>query len=318
MVTAFSRDDLLKQANMDQVDGVLTKPVTGSALYNIVAEVLRRRGHGSFKGRAPIVRRQGNQVVGVRVLVVDDSEINREVAQRILEGEGASVQLAIDGQAAIDWLRDHLQEVDIVLMDVQMPIMDGYEATRQLRALPHGSNLPVVALTAGAFKAQQDAAREAGMTAFVSKPFNVEELIATIQHWTHCPVEPAQENTTAAEPSNLEPPPVADFPGIAVAQGVALWGDVAVYQQYLRKFASVYSDCAARLSTACDAKDFETISALLHKIKGTAGNLALLDIARCAADAESIELTNLSKDALAPLVSALETAFASIALFAAE
>ncbi|WP_171013471.1 response regulator [Chitinivorax sp. B] len=145
MVTAFSREELLKQSDINVVDGVLSKPVTGSSLYNSVAEALRRRWRD---GQCQLSQSgHDKRLTGISVLVVDDSEINREVASRILQSEGATVSLAPDGKAAIDWLLSHSSDVDVVLMDVQMPVMDGYEATRQLRETLHLYTLPVIALT---------------------------------------------------------------------------------------------------------------------------------------------------------------------------
>src|SRR3990167_6327912 len=166
--------------------GIRNKPVTSSMLYNCVGEALRRRGHGGGAVAQSSVARKGKRIPGVRVLVVDDSEINRQVARLILVADGGIVSLASDGSAAIDLLQSRPDEIDVVLMDAQMPVMDGYEATRILRGMPRFADLPIIALTAGAFKAQQDKAREAGMNDFVAKPFDVEELMKAIQRLTHC------------------------------------------------------------------------------------------------------------------------------------
>lgn len=311
MVTAFSREELLKQPNIDAVDGILTKPVTTSSLYNSVAQALRRRGRDDFKGLRPSDGHRIKRVPGVRVLVVDDSEINREVALRILEGEGAVVSLTNDGQAAIDWLRNNPNAVDIVMMDVQMPVMDGYEATRQLRTLPQGSDLPVVALTAGAFRAQQEAAQEAGMNAFVAKPFDVEELIATIQRLTHC-----QPEFSASEHPAVVHPHIGNVPGIAVDKGVSVWNDWTVYRKFLFKFAADFADCGIQLTHSYATNDFRTAKALVHKLKGAAGNLALVDVVRYAAELEALDISGNSGEALRHLQSALDTAFTSIASLA--
>lgn len=320
MVTAFSREELLKQPNIDVVDGILTKPVTTSSLYNGVAEALRRRGHqGGFKVLQPPAGHQGKRIPRVRVLVVDDSEINREVALRILEGEGAYVSLANDGQAAVDWLSNHPDAVDIVLMDVQMPIMDGYEATRQIRLLPQGADLPIIALTAGAFRAQQEAAQKAGMTAFVSKPFHVEELLETIQRLTHC--QPEFVSTTQTDPGELTGTPPTSFEhlqGIDINKGLSVWKDMAVYRKFLFKFASDYADCSSRLRLACAADDLAAVRSLAHKLKGVAGNLALLEVAQHATEIESIEHTDGSDAALQQLQASLDIVFASIQLLAIE
>ncbi len=123
---------------------------------------------------------QGQRLAGVRVLVVDDSELNREVAEYILAAEGASVASVPDGQVAVTRLAAQPHAFDIVLMDIQMPVMDGYAATRRLRANPDMQHLPILALTAGAMSTQRDTALAAGMDGFIAKPFDVEALIAAV------------------------------------------------------------------------------------------------------------------------------------------
>jgi len=319
MVTAFARDELLRQPNIDCVDGVLSKPVTSSTLYNSVAEVLRRRGQGNARSLRPAQGTAGKRLSGIRVLVVDDSDINREVAQRILVADGAHVELANDGLAALDWLRDHPQEVDVVLMDVQMPVMDGYEATRQLRKLPHAAHLPVVALTAGAFKAQQEVALRAGMNAFVAKPFNVDELMATILQLTNAQTRIAPQAT--AQGASQQPlPELRDFalPGVDVAKGLSAWQDPRDYREYLGKFAATYADCGSQLSAYYLANDAAAAQALAHKLRGAAGTMALVDVARCAGELEMLEPDVDPTAALQQLRSALDIAFKSIKVFAAS
>lgn len=124
---------------------------------------------------------KGNRLLGLRILLADDSELNREVAEFILNGEGASVEAVSDGQAAVNLILGSASAYDVVLMDIQMPILDGYDATRAIRAIPQQQDLPVIALTAGAMASQRKAALEAGMNGFVAKPFNVDQLVATVR-----------------------------------------------------------------------------------------------------------------------------------------
>jgi CheY-like chemotaxis protein len=176
MVTSYDRDELMADPLSHYADVVAAKPMTASSLFNVVVEA--KAHHGLLKQRVP-VDAVGQRLAGIRVMVVDDSEINRDVALDILESEGAHVDMASDGAEALIRLSSDPGNYDLVLMDVQMPVMDGYEATRQIRLHPLLSHLPVVALTAGALKNQQETALQRGMDACVPKPFEVEHLLST-------------------------------------------------------------------------------------------------------------------------------------------
>ena len=121
------------------------------------------------------------RLAGLRVMVVDDVDLNNTVAREILESEGALVTAYEDGQQALDFLKAHPKDIDLVLMDIQMPVMDGHEATRQIRATPAIADIPVIAMTAGAFTADREKALAAGMTAYISKPFLPDQAIAEVE-----------------------------------------------------------------------------------------------------------------------------------------
>ena len=323
MVAAFSRDELMRQTDVDVdvVDGILSKPVTGSTLYNSVVEALRsigRRLHGYHD------QSDDNEVKSLnnlRILIVDDSEINREVAMRIVETDGAIATPASDGKQACEWLCSHPGEVDIVLMDVQMPVMDGYETTIYLRTLPQFKDLPIVALTAGAFKAQQEEALNAGMNAFVSKPFNVEELLSTIQRLTNTQSQPStvrgapgrrQQGKLTSNRSNR------NLPGIAVENGLGMWGNELQYSKFLTKFRNDFADCSDLLDNYFSSNEQEKARALLHKLKGAAGTLALTEVAQCAAALEMVEPPAETAEGLGRLSSSMATAFESIQHYATQ
>jgi len=195
MVTAMEREQLSGQPGSEAVDMVLTKPVTGSSLYNCVLQAKLQRGK---LGSQEQIRPKRSRLNGLRVLVVDDSDVNQEVAERILQGEGAEVQVASNGQEALDILTRSVPPArgfDAVLMDVQMPLMDGHATTQALRRIPALSQLPVVALTAGAFKSHQDAAMASGMNAYIAKPFDVDELVELLVHLCE-PLVPASQTTS--------------------------------------------------------------------------------------------------------------------------
>ena len=240
---------------------------------------------------------------GLRMLIVDDSEINRELTELLFVSEGAHVILANDGQQAVDWLIAHPSEIDIVLMDVQMPVMDGYEATRQIRRVSALAELPVLALTAGDFVEQKELAREAGMNDFITKPIDVDTAIELIL-----------ANTRAESPvlDPLVPPINPDLPGLAIGYALNLWKDITAYQQYLRKFVRDYADSVRVIthSEKCKAEAFA------HKLKGAAGSLGVQQVAELAGEVENAFHVNAdSADSLKRLQTALNIALKSIEFY---
>ncbi len=282
MTTGFDRDMLKHYPNVEVANAILSKPVTASTLYNTVLET-KRRLYG--RRASQFIANSGTEharLRGLQVLVVDDSEINRDMAKRILESEHAIVHLADDGQVALEWLKIQTKQVNVVLMDIQMPHMDGYEATRQIRETLGLTDLPIVALTAGAFKNQQAAALGAGMNGFASKPFDVDELIILLQQYI--PDQPLNNpsitNTTITSPETIVTP-IIDFD-----RGLRNWGDEATYYKYLRKFADEHGQDGTDIAMLIISGDFTTAKTLAHKLKGTAGNLAIMVVWQLAEEIE--------------------------------
>jgi HPt (histidine-containing phosphotransfer) domain-containing protein len=191
--------------------------------------------------------------------------------------------------------------------------MDGYEATRQLRASPQFERMPIIALTAGAFKAQQENALNAGMNAFVSKPFNVEELLSKIQTLTQ-----NQPTLVAIGEHGGTPPVIEEFPGIDIEKGMSVWSDSRQYRKFLLKFSEDFARCGDTLATHFTNNEQVAANALLHKLKGVAGNLALLEVARIAAEIETHHAETDRREGVRLLGAALETAFMSIKKFVAQ
>ena len=219
---------------------------------------------------------------GVRVLVVDDSAINQEVAQRILELEGAIVCTANNGQEAVDHLLAHAAEVDIVLMDVQMPVLDGHDATRRIRTGLGLHRLPVIALTAGVSSGEQQRAEAAGMNGVIGKPFDPAALVSCIR--SHVAVD-----DSAAEgpilPRNASS--FAGWPQIAGVDGpdaaTRLGGDLALFRSMLKRLLRDFEDLG---HASVDTPALPELAARLHNLKGSAGTLGAKGIARLAAEAE--------------------------------
>ncbi|WP_051516803.1 response regulator [Herbaspirillum sp. RV1423] len=309
MVTAHARDDVLNSPDAELLDAVITKPLTPSTLYNTVMHVRQRRSSANNNGGSGPADKPAaagdDRITGVRVLVVDDSEINREVAKRILEADGAEVFTAADGKEAVDWLRERPQGVDIVLMDIQMPVMDGYTATHEIRETLQLRDLPVIALTAGAFKAQQEAAMAAGMNGFLSKPYNVDQIVSMVrQHIAHLSAAELERRKhvapayASATPGDAYPAGTSarDASGIDVAVGLEAWGSEETYRKFLGKFAEQYGRTGSDILAYIQADELMQARTLAHKLRGSAGTLALTEVHRLAGELEGL----LSGDGAAP------------------
>ena len=310
LVTAYADHEFRNHPHANLADAVLVKPVTPSSMYNAVTRAMRvRRG-----GEAQMPVRSHQRLVGLQMLVVDDSDINREVAQRIFASEGAHVALANDGQQAIDWLLAPGNYADIVLMDIQMPVLNGYEASRQIRRIPAFAELPIVALTAGAFLDQQELASDAGMTSFISKPFDVDAAIALIIKLTaHVVAPPPRTGWRAASLRPLDAQP--QLPGIALDKGLAIWGDAAEYRKFLRRFVAEYGDLALQLGSLDNAAAL----ALSHKVRGAAANLALTDVrARIGEVEAALRGGHSPQVAIAQLQVALDVVLESVRSYAPQ
>ena len=255
---------------------------------------------------------------GTRILLADDVDFNREIAQQLLVGTGLEVDLAADGAQAVDLARK--TPYALVLMDLQMPVMDGLDATRAIRAMPHHATTPILAMTANAFDEDRRTCLDVGMVDFIAKPVDPDMLFATLLRW----LPAAPPTTQASDPPNPHVSPrndvdtdVPSLPGIDIKAGLRVWRQAAVYGKFLRKFAADYQDCAQVLTQALHRGETTYAAAVAHKLKGAAGNLALADVAACAAELEQrLKSGAHAATKVSTLQSALEIACASIAIYA--
>ncbi|MBX3607886.1 MAG: PAS domain S-box protein [Piscinibacter sp.] len=237
-------------------------------------------GAAAPAGGAVVASAGGAGLGGLRVLVVDDGDINLQVARKLLEREAACVSLAEDGRQALDHLRRHPEGIDVVLMDVHMPGMDGIEATRRIRGELGLTRLPIIALTAGALASERQAALDSGMDDFISKPFELADLTAKLLRHAR-PAAPGGPDA-AARGMKVSPtwPRVA---GIDAEDAcLRMGGDAALFGRLLRGFLDEFAE--ARLLELLDRRD--TRVALLHKLRGIAGNLGAKGLALAAGRAE--------------------------------
>jgi len=279
MVTAQEREGFTGGQGGRLADAILTKPVCGSVLYNVMLELA-----GQQVALAVPSQPASRRLQGARLLVVDDSEINREVARQILGAEGAEVLFAANGEEALCILEHAKPPVELVLMDVQMPIMDGYTATRRIRAISRLAALPVIAMSAGVFEPERVAALAAGMDAFVAKPFDVPDLLGIIcQHLSR---EGAEEPTVSPPAAPVSPPAVGEAPLLDATVGLRVWRDATAFRRSLALFLDRHGSDADALAAASAGNQQEEVVAIAHRLRGAAGALALGALAGLAQELE--------------------------------
>ncbi len=224
----------------------------------------------------------------LRILVVDDSEMNLEVARRLFEIEGAHVDVARNGQEALEALRAPPAAYDVVLMDVQMPVLDGYEATRRIRGELGLTALPIIALTAGALTSERQRAAAAGMDGFISKPFEASAAVACIRSHLHDPPPVVLPSAVAfaATPTDAS----AAWPqieGIETADARRRMGnDLALFRRMLVRWLRDPVDTSIP-AAPFDAAAFADGAMRMHRLKGSAGTLGANRIHALASDAEA-------------------------------
>ena len=237
----------------------------------------------------------GPRLTALRILVVDDSELNRIVISRLLALEGAIIMTATNGQEALDTLRASPRGFDLVLMDVQMPVMDGLTATRAVRLELCLTHLPIIACTAGVLPEERLRALDAGVDDFLPKPVELEEMVSLILRWGAPQVGAAStppEFATKGEvpPEYLEEPVSffpEQFPGLDVAKGIAtLHGGLKFYREMVGELVRLHGEDDARIREALDGGRTQEGVRIAHTLKGVAGNLAAGAVCRIASELE--------------------------------
>ena len=223
---------------------------------------------------------------GVRVLVADDSEINLEVARRILEMEGAQVSLALDGQEAVDRLLAAPGGFDVVLLDLQMPVLDGFDTSRRIRSGLGMVDLPLIALSASTLSSDMALAKTAGVNDFVSKPFEPAQLVASIRRCLRRGQAPMVVAPAAAcDQSSAEAWP--EIAGIDAEEASRrLGGDQALFRSMLKRLVSEFGQIGQENACA-DASHLAELASQLHKLKGCAGTLGAKSVELAAGRADN-------------------------------
>jgi len=297
LVTAYGREEIMQQAEQVGLEGFLLKPVSPSMLFDTIMQTFGE----SVSETSRVAQRHEQEaealkhIRGARVLLVEDNEINQQVALEILEGAGLNVSLAENGQEAVSAVKE--KDYDVVLMDIQMPVMNGYEATGAIRSDPRFEDLPIIAMTAHAMAGDEDKSLKAGMNGHVTKPIDPGQLFATLQKWIkpsekrvhvqqpEVPVESPESKKAVPEENELP----ESLPGFDLATGLErLRGNKRLYRKLLLDFGAKYTRVGAEINKALNSKDLKEAHSLIHNLKGLAGNLAATGLHAASVNLEKL------------------------------
>ncbi|KPH65893.1 hybrid sensor histidine kinase/response regulator [Novosphingobium sp. ST904] len=305
IVTAYAIDEMAAEAGEAGVSAFLTKPIDPAALLDTITSLFAEAQ------RAPAPRQTESvaegkvepHLRGLRVLLVEDNEINREIAIELLTHAGLIVDSAENGRIACEKVMEHGAEYAAILMDVQMPEMDGIEATTIIRETWTADQLPIIAITAHAFETERERCLSVGMNDHVAKPVDPSQLLRTLNRW----LKPAV-GLLAAEPAGPDVPPhspdalprqLGPFDLETALKRVN--GKEALLRKLVISFANSYAHAEQELRERIAAGQIGDARRLVHSLKGVAGSLELRALQACAAEVERL----LAQDAVAEAQSAL-------------
>jgi two-component system sensor histidine kinase/response regulator len=306
LITAFGREEIREEAEHLGLDGYLVKPVTKSLIVDTLVSMFAEESKdtvGAAEG-GPSTR-----LLGARILLTEDNEINQQVAIELLESEGAKVKVANNGREAVEILSNGPQPApfDIVLMDLQMPEMDGHQATAKLRSDARFSTLPIIAMTAHATMEERQRCLAAGMNDHISKPIEPELLFETVGRFYKPAVAAAMltGGGTAWQKQAQEIPPAAesqligartpfteDLPfvdGLDTKDGLGrVAGNRKLYLKLLRQFAEQQGPSFQQINAALAQGDNPLAERLAHTLKGVAGNIGAKSVQAAAGPLEKL------------------------------
>ena len=306
LVASHRYDAVAAQQRALHLDGVLEKPFDAGRVLNIISRAIDQTPGEEL----PALPQEYDQLVaavsGARILLVEDNEVNREFALEVLSSAGLQVDLACNGAQAVTMVKCHTY--DAVIMDWQMPVMDGIEATRTIRSDARYRDLPIIAMTANAMAGDREACLAAGMNDHIAKPIDIDELVMTLARW----VRPQR---AGAAPSAPAPAPVA-FPALAGVDTHAmhrrLHGNVQSFWQLAALFAWNQTDTAASLRAMLEARDIDGAVRLLQQLQQMAADLGAGQLAGAAANLEQSLRAPGSLAALMPDLDSISTMLAML------
>lgn len=312
LITSHARDALAhaESSAHDVLDGFLTKPITASSLWDAVASAANITKETTDRDDGVIKDR----LVGCTLLLVEDNVVNQEVASEILKAAGAQVEIANNGREALSLLEGGDTKYDAILMDLQMPIMDGYEATRQIKSLEKFKAIPIIAMTADVLPSDRERAQAAGMDDFIGKPFALHDLFATIER--QLPPLKRDRLKDDQAPNNEATVEVLKLPEsigqVNVAESVRrLANDKDIYFSVVKRFLETQTKAAEEIGDALTKGDLQEVQRLSHALKSNAGFIGAPKLADAAGHMEEAVKESRSED-LPALLDSVETILSEV------
>ena len=278
MLTAYTHEDILDQAEELKLDGFLLKPVNPSKLHDAIVEAVSGKKSPllSTSSKEEELENELKVIRGAHFLLVEDNKINQEIAQEILENAGFQVTIADNGKKAVGMVAEI--DFDAVLMDCQMPVMDGYEATQNIRKDNRFKSLPIIAMTANVMQGDREKCIEVGMNDHVAKPINNRQLYKALLKWvdpkniSQDTIEDVQKTNKIKTESSQASIPDMEF--IEVSNGLAtVGGNEKLYRKLLRSFVEEYSNANETIKSAIENNDEKEAEMLVHTIKSVSGSI---------------------------------------------
>lgn len=290
MVTAYGREEIINQAREAGLEDILIKPVTASILFDTAMRVLGVTLEEKVVEAVEYfdLEEKLGVINGASVLLVEDNKLNQEVAVGLLAEAGLVVEIASNGKEALDMLAKH--DYDVVLMDVQMPVMDGLTATREVRKQKRFAKLPVLAMTANAMQQDYQACMDSGMNDHIAKPIDPNDLFSKLLKWIQpkANVENPAKTRKAAPAKPKQKASLPKIEGVDVELGMRrVLGKLPRYMTMLRSFVVNQQNVPSEIKDALDARDLAAAERLAHTSKAVAGNIGATALQTIAEDLET-------------------------------
>ena len=276
MVTAYERDELINQAKQTKLDGIISKPVNASILIDGIMNAFGN--NETYIEECKAVELLNEKITQSHILLVEDNTINQQVAKEMLEGLNLSVVIVNNGIEALSAIKKSV--FDLVLMDLQMPEMDGFQATKEIRYDTNFDDLPIIAMTAHNMVGDKEKCLLAGMNDHIAKPINPDELLQILSKWLNkdidaCVYSFEEEKVTKAE--RLLVP--IELPGIEQKEGLErIHYKYPLYRKLLENFYEDHKETASKINNFLANKDKNSAQLLIHTLKGVTGNIGALDL----------------------------------------